>query len=250
MRTYWSSTLQKLLTRNNKEVIIPDSWQESLRHIDLNLDGELIAIDAENQFQRTMQIARRTTNPDFDAWEQELVFCVFDIVDETDRPFSERYAMLRKLYGDGSHPHPFIRLVEQTPIGESTDLNALLEEAVANGEEGVIVKDNTRPYAFRRSTGCLKLKKFQDSEAVVVGLERGKGRNANRLGQILCETPEKARFRIGTGFSDFERQNPPCKVGDIVTYRYFTKSKTGIPRFPTWVGVRTDVDPKELGFVS
>ena len=44
--------IEKLLTRNNNEVIIPDSWQETLHHIDLNLDGELIAIDAENPFKR------------------------------------------------------------------------------------------------------------------------------------------------------------------------------------------------------
>ena len=241
MRTYWSSTLQKLLTRNNKEVIIPDSWQETLHHIDLNLDGELIAIDAENQFKRTMEIARRTTNPDFDAWEQELVFFVFDIVDETDRPFSERYAMLRKLYGDGNHP--FVRLVTQTPIDETTDLNALLNEAVANNEEGLMLKDNSRAYEFKRSTGCLKMKRHYTLDCELIEFIPGKGKHSGSLGAMLLRAPSGVEFQCGSGFDDSQRANYDTlfQIGATIEVKYWEIIKaSGRPRFPIFVCQRYD----------
>ena len=49
---------------------------------------------------------------------------------------------------------------------------------------------------------------------------------------------------IGTGFSDRERENPPA-VGATVTFRYQELSDAGVPRFPSWVGVRHDVAIKD-----
>ena len=40
--------------------------------------------------------------------------------------------------------------------------------------------------------------------------------------------------------SDAEREAPP-PIGSIVTFRYQELSDGGVPRFPTYVGVRHDV---------
>jgi DNA ligase-1 len=45
---------------------------------------------------------------------------------------------------------------------------------------------------------------------------------------------------VGTGLSDDERKNPP-PIGSIVTYRYQELSNDGVPRFPSYVGIRDDV---------
>jgi len=47
-------------------------------------------------------------------------------------------------------------------------------------------------------------------------------------------------FHVGTGLSDAERNEPP-PIGSIVTYRYQELSTDGVPRFPSYVGVRHDV---------
>ena len=52
--------------------------------------------------------------------------------------------------------------------------------------------------------------------------------------------PDGTRFSVGIGFSDAERGSPP-DVGSIVTYRYQELSEGGVPRFPSYVGVRHDV---------
>jgi DNA ligase-1 len=51
--------------------------------------------------------------------------------------------------------------------------------------------------------------------------------------------PNGTDFAVGTGFSDRERDNPPA-IGDTVTFRYQELSEAGVPRFPSYVGVRVD----------
>ncbi|HEY0254278.1 MAG TPA: WGR domain-containing protein, partial [Kofleriaceae bacterium] len=55
------------------------------------------------------------------------------------------------------------------------------------------------------------------------------------------------QFNVGTGFSDAEREDPP-DIGAVITFRYQELTKDGVPRFPSWVGVRLDVDvPAPIG---
>jgi DNA ligase-1 len=94
-----------------------------------------------------------------------------------------------------------------------------------------------------------------DGEAIVVGHEPGGGKNVGRLGALVCEgrPPEDAtagegassggggrrrqrttkRFKVGTGFTEEEREHPP-PIGSVVTYRYFELTKSGVPRFPSY----------------
>ena len=60
------------------------------------------------------------------------------------------------------------------------------------------------------------------------------------LGALLVELQDGTRFAVGSGLSDAERGAPP-PVGSIITFRYQELSDGGVPRFPTYVGVRHDV---------
>ena len=75
-----------------------------------------------------------------------------------------------------------------------------------------------------------------------MGHQAGAGRHRGRLGALLVRLPNGTDFAIGTGFSDRERENPPA-VGSTVTFRYQELSEAGVPRFPSWVGVRIDAAP-------
>jgi len=44
---------------------------------------------------------------------------------------------------------------------------------------------------------------------------------------------------VGTGFSDAERAEPPS-VGSVITFRYQELSEGGVPRFPSYVGLRAE----------
>lgn len=58
-------------------------------------------------------------------------------------------------------------------------------------------------------------------------------------GLAEVELPGGTLFSVGTGLSDAERNNPP-PFGAIITFRYQELSDDGVPRFPTYVGVRDD----------
>ena len=79
----------------------------------------------------------------------------------------------------------------------------------------------------------------------MVGHVAGTGKHAGRLGALWLEEPvaegqPARRFKLGTGFSDAQRQDPPA-VGSWVTYRYRGVTDKGIPRFASFL--RTAADP-------
>jgi DNA ligase-1 len=85
----------------------------------------------------------------------------------------------------------------------------------------------------------LKVKSFHDAEARVLGHQPGAGRHKGRLGALFVEMADGTRFAVGTGFSDAQRGNPP-PVGSLITFRYQELSEAGVPRFPSYVGLRRD----------
>jgi DNA ligase-1 len=94
-------------------------------------------------------------------------------------------------------------------------------------------------YAAGRSATLLKVKTFHDAEGRVVGHQAGEGRHKGRMGALWVELADGKRFKVGTGFSDAERNNPP-PVGSVITYRYQELTEAGVPRFPSFIRLRKD----------
>jgi DNA ligase-1 len=66
----------------------------------------------------------------------------------------------------------------------------------------------------------------------------GKGKYEGMAGALRVRTPEGVEFALGSGLSDAQRKDPP-PLGAWVTYRYRDVTEGGIPRFATFVRVRT-----------
>lgn len=73
----------------------------------------------------------------------------------------------------------------------------------------------------------------------MVGYTAGKGKHAGKLGALIVETPQGIHFKLGTGFSDAQRENPP-KIGSNVTYTYKDITKNGKPKFASFLRVRNE----------
>ncbi len=113
----------------------------------------------------------------------------------------------------------------------------------ALGGEGLMLRQPGSMYVAGRSSTLLKIKSFRDAEAMVIGHQAGEGKHKGRLGALLVRLADGTEFAIGTGLSDRERANPPA-VGATVTFRYQELSDGGVPRFPSYVGVRIDATAK------
>ncbi len=92
------------------------------------------------------------------------------------------------------------------------------------------------------------MKSFHDDEAIITDYEKGKGKYEGMVGSLVCVSRSGARFKVGSGLTDDMRKysNAP-KKGTVITFKYFELSpEDGIPRFPTFLRVRPDADPKEF----
>ena len=93
-------------------------------------------------------------------------------------------------------------------------------DTVLSGKgEGVMLKDPNSAYERRRSNCLLKVKRFEDTEAKVIGHLKGTGRCSSMLGALQVREKDGTEFKIGSGFTDAQRKNPP-KKGKTVTFKF------------------------------
>lgn len=194
------------------------------------LDGELWL--ARGQFDATSALIRAAI--DDDARWRTLHFMAFDLPASTEG-FEARHARLRVLINGSANP--YLRLIEQRRLPNTETLHRHLRSIVQAGGEGLMLHHQDNRYSPGRSAGLFKLKLYEDAEARVIGHVPGKGKYAGKVGALLVQTEQGARFRIGSGLTDALRDSPP-PLGVQVTYRYNGLTVHGLPRFPRFVRVR------------
>jgi DNA ligase 1 len=146
--------------------------------------------------------------------------------------FSNRIMAMQRLIDESRSP--YLAMVEQYKIANNRKLHHLLDDIVDNNGEGLMLHLADAEHQYGRSQNLLKLKKYQDAEAKVIAHVTGKGKYKNLLGAIQVITPDGIRFKIGSGFSDLQRQKPP-KIGSTITYKYIGKTQRGVPRFASFL---------------
>ncbi|MAZ90173.1 MAG: DNA ligase [Cellvibrionaceae bacterium] len=197
------------------------------------LDGELWI--GRQQFELLASTVSRAKA--HEGW-RKVSFMVFDLPGSS-QPFSERLEILQVLISGSASP--YLKAVPQFRLSTHDQLLQELERRVAAGAEGLMLHHGESYYRSGRSSYLLKLKPLQDAEAKVLQHLPGKGKYHSMLGSLLVELPNGLQFRLGTGFTDAQRQTPPA-VGAIVTFQYSGLTRRGIPRFARFHRQRFDVD--------
>lgn len=225
IRVYWTG--HSFLTRAGNIILPPEWWSGNLSNI--ALDGELwIERGAFSELNGTLKRSR----VGFEQWRR-IKFLVFDLPTNREA-FVQRYGLLVSLMEHTSSPN--IQHVEQRTYVTHYELMERLDSVIAAGGEGLMLQHKNAHYNAGRHAGLYKLKRWQDAEAVVVGSTSGRGKYIGVMGALIVETPEGIKFRLGSGFSDAERANPPI-IGAIVTYKYSGKSNKGVPRFASFLRI-------------
>ena len=228
VRAYWDG--ETLASRNGNRFNAPPWFIEDFPHVPL--DGELWM--GRGTFERLSGAVRRQ-RPDDAQW-RDITFMVFDLP-SSPATFDGRLKRLREMFEANKSPH--IALVEQFRVADHDTLTDTLNKVVAGGGEGLMLHRGSSRYTAGRTDDLLKLKTYEDAEAVVVEHLPGKGKFTGVLGALLVEMPEGRRFRLGTGFSNEERLEPP-PLGAVVTYKYYGKTRNGLPRFATFLRIRDE----------
>lgn len=229
VRAWWNG--KGFVSRLGNPYLAPDWFIAGLP--DFPLDGELWL--GRKQFQRCVSIVRRQDRSP--AW-QDIRFLVFD-TPAIDEPFELRQTQCQAWFARQApqyaefHPHEI--------CNGKDHLDEELQRIEALGGEGLMLREPGSHYVAGRSTTLLKVKSFLDAEARVIGYVKGAGRHLGRVGALEVELPNGTRFSVGTGLSDAERADPP-PLGSIIGVRYQELSDDGVPRFPSYLGLREDVD--------
>ncbi len=228
VRAFWEG--RRLVSRRGTPIYTPAWFTEGFP--DASLDGELWI--GRGHFDRLSGTVRQH-QPDDSAWRQ-VRFMVFDLPEEPGT-FDRRYQRAAQLLSESESPR--LKLVKQFSVDSEQLLAKHLEAVVRQGGEGLMLHRRSSLYRAGRSSDLLKLKRHQDAEAVVIRQLPGQGRYQGQMGSLLVETAGGVRFRLGSGFSDQQRQRPPAP-GTVVTYRYNGETSGGKPRFARFLRVRQD----------
>lgn len=228
VRAYWDG--RRFVSRLGNVYHAPGWFTAGLP--EFALDGELW--QGRKAFQRTVSVVRRHDGGE--AW-RDIRFLVFDAPGHE----GEFEARMGHYHAELERRRPgFASALAHEVCGGGEHLQRELARVEALGGEGLMLRRPGSRYEVGRSHSLLKVKRFHDDEARVVGHQAGTGRHKGRLGALLVELRDGTRFALGTGLSDAERGSPP-PVGALVTFRYQELSDGGVPRFPSFVGVRHDV---------
>lgn len=227
MRGYWNG--KQLLTRQGNIIYSPQwftkNWPSTV------MEGELWT--ARSQFQATISCVRKKVNIDDNCW-RKVHFMIFDLPEHTGT-FTERIKVMETL--TGKTMSAYLSMVKQFKLKNTKQLDSTLSSIIANQGEGLMLHRDSAYYHAGRTINIMKLKIHQDAEATVIAYIDGKGKYQEMLGALKVQTTTGLIFKIGSGFSDAERANPP-PIGSIITYKYNGKTNAGIPRFARFFRIR------------
>jgi DNA ligase 1 len=208
-------------SRNGKELVNFEHVKEQLSAIaqgfnePMVLDGEIMS----SSFQDLMKQVHRKDN----VAAGDAVLNLFDYL--TLAEFNSggtgsagqehRSAMLQEWYTSVQDALPNVTVLSHESIDMDTDagqkrFREINQQAIDGGYEGIMIKDPAAAYECKRSTAWLKLKPFIEVSLQVTAFEEGTGRNAGRLGAIICEGEDdgrRIRVNVGSGFSDANRDD-------------------------------------------
>jgi DNA ligase 1 len=231
----------KFMSRNGKPFFAPQ-WFIDQMPKGVVLDGELYT--KRGDFDNIMSIVSKKKPVD-DEWKN-IVYMVFDLP-TIKEPFETRYPLLKNLVK--SVNSRYLKLVVNQKMTNQKQVDGLLDSYVSKGAEGLMLRAPGSYYENKRSGNLLKLKKFEDQEAVVVGYEFGKGKYSDLMGALRVKwysgKHKGVEFNVGSGFTD-EHRTKYKKLfpkNSIVKVKYFSiNEKSGKPRFPIYVGKRSLID--------
>ena len=261
----------RVLSRNLLEIPCP-TVQELFGDPRFNgFDGELIVGSpvAPDAFRRTSSLVM--SHDPVDTRLAPIVFHVFDDWSH-DGTFDERYEAVKKRISKSAK---IFSVVPHARLANKHMVQTMEELYVGDGYEGLMLRDPQGAYKFGRSTtkegGLLKLKRFEDMEATIIGFKELKhNENEDRTGGLAKRRSTKqagkrggqvlgafqvrglsgpfqgVEFDVGTGLSAADRvafwQAQGGLLGKILRCRYFPLGSKDKPRFPVFQGFRHKAD--------
>ncbi len=217
------------------------------------LDGEITilndkGIPSKEAYKQAMKITRK------DGEKHGVKMKTFDCMtaaefreQKCDMPWYLRRSKMLEVFC--ANEFTFFEPLPALYIGYDTSMiTKYLDEAIADGQEGIMINICDASYEFKRTTNLLKVKKMNTMDLQIIGFEEGSGKYTGTLGAILVRYKNGNVVKVGSGFTDWLRaeiwQNRGKYMDKIVEIKYFeeTTNQDGGEslRFPIFNDFRPD----------
>jgi len=146
-----------------------------------------------------------------------------------------------------------IQVASITIVNSMEEAQTLYQQKLAEGEEGLILKDPAGLWEDKRVKHQVKMKAELEADLKVTGFIPGAGKYEGKIGSLTVESADgKVKTAVGTGLSDEERSSPFEEFQNkIVAVKYnalITDKKTGLKSLflPVFIEVRSDKNIADL----
>jgi ATP-dependent DNA ligase len=242
-------------SRNGKQISLSGHFDEFVKNVFYKsptlanldvfhgavLDGELLVLDENDLYildRKTgngilNKAVKGTISPEetarvrFECWDmiplEDFKKGICDI------PYFDRVAVLEErmegIY-NVQEKH-LISILETKTVGNYADCEEIFNEALAEGEEGIIVKNGDSPWENKRSKYQVKMKAELEADLLVEGFLEGSGKYEGLVGSLSCTTKDGSlKVNVGSGLSDEDRKKDPAEyIGKIISVKYNEKIK-------------------------
>jgi hypothetical protein len=252
-------------SRNGKQILLLGNLEAEFAalagNIDCVFDGELLVmLEGDHQFadrQTGNGILNKANKGTISAKEAALVHAtVWDLIPYVQfidgycqTPYSKRYSTLQAIIAKQKADGKKIWNVTSTIVETLEEAQEIFQGYLAEGFEGIILKDGAGVWEDKRSKTQIKFKGELECDLKIVAVEEGKGKAVGMLGAIICESADSiVKVNVGSGFNDAQRKQywKENIVDKIVAVKYNSriKNKAGEESLflPVFIELRDDKD--------
>ena len=246
-------------SRNGKEIdLLGNLEQEFIKLADgqnLVFDGEMLVMVEGNIVDRQTGngILNKAVKGTITPAEAKMVQAtVWDVINyDTFKSGKGKIAYQVRFSQLESMPLPAkVRLVESKIVGSLEEAQEIFEAYLAQGQEGIILKDLSGVWEDKRVKTQVKFKAELDCDLRIVDIQPGTGKYEGMVGAYICESEDGViKVDVGSGLTDEDRKNFDV-VGKIVAvvYNARIKNKQGEESLflPRVVEIREDKDKADM----
>ena len=251
-------------SRNGKELDLKGNLVNEFlalaNGVDCVFDGELLVMfDDDMQFadrQTGNGILNKANKGTISVDEAKLVHAsLWDVIPFEDFTrgvcnvsYETRWSSVEQLVANQPSKGKRIWSVYHTEVSDLEAANEIFQQLLADGYEGIILKDKLGKWEDKRTKSQIKFKGELECDLKIVGLQPGTGKYEGMLGAILCESADGVvKVSVGSGFNDAHRKTLGDEIiGKIVAVKYNARitNKQGEESLflPIFVEVREDKD--------
>lgn len=229
-------------SRNGKAIISAPHIYDTLSHLfnenpNLVIDGELYIHSNQNDFNTICSLVKKTKPTEHDLAESArlIEYWIYDVPSHK-ATFDHRKVSLHQFKHFDK-----IKVVTTSRVNNEDELKEQYGMFMSEGYEGLMVRTVDGKYENKRSKNLLKYKTFHDNEYIILDVYEGKGRLANKVGQMLFKNEDgKEFYSTVNGTEEYLTElwlQKDQLIGKLATIKYFELTIEGIPRFPKVINV-------------